>query len=55
MTAPPQLTQADAEALEQIPADHWVEPAFLMIRRSWYRCALLERAVVLERQGIDRH
>lgn len=55
MTAQPQLTQAGAEALTEMPEEGRLAPLYLMIRRSWYRCARLERAGVLEGRVVDQH
>lgn len=43
-----QLTDADAEALAQLPRGEWFEAAHLPILRPMYRCERLHRAGYLQ-------
>ncbi len=48
-----QLTAADCEALEALPATDWFDVRFAPVARPMYRCERLEAAGVLERRVVD--
>lgn len=52
---PPILTQADMEAMAEMPKKGWFDPGGLLTRRPWYRCKRLEKAGVLEWRVVGRY
>lgn len=55
--APPKVTQADTQALDEMPNDGWFDPHALpsYIRRPLYRCQRLEKAGLLESRVEGRY